>query len=53
MCQSISQSVVVCHTLLSLPFTLLKKYIFAAKEDLWKLKYFTMQKHNLPQKKSF
>jgi hypothetical protein len=40
-----------CHTL-ALPFTL-KKYL-KAKEELWKLKYFTMQKYNLqksPQKK--
>jgi hypothetical protein len=29
-----------CH------FTL-KKSIFKAKEELWKLKYFTMQKYNL------
>ncbi len=33
-----------CHTL-ALPFTL-KKYL-KAKEELWKLKYFTMQKYNL------
>jgi hypothetical protein len=25
----------------------LKKYLKAAKEELWKLKYFTMQKYNL------
>jgi hypothetical protein len=25
----------------------LKKYLKKAKEELWKLKYFTMQKHNL------
>jgi len=31
------------------PFTL-KKYVNLAKEDLWKLKYFTMQKYNLPKK---
>jgi hypothetical protein len=29
----------------ALPFTL-KRYL-KAKEELWKLKYFTMQKHNL------
>jgi hypothetical protein len=33
----------VCHTG-ALPFTL-KKYL-KAKEELWKLKYFTMQKYN-------
>jgi hypothetical protein len=27
----------------------IKKYIFQQKEELWKLKYFTMQKHNLPK----
>jgi len=27
-----------------------KKYNFKAKEELWKFKYFTMQKYNLPQK---
>jgi hypothetical protein len=31
----------LCHTM-ALPFTL-KKYL-KAKEELWKLKYFTMQK---------
>jgi len=35
----------VCHTLLALPFTL--KSILRPKEELWKLKYFTMQKYNL------
>ncbi len=34
----------VCQTV-ALPFTL-KKYL-KAKEELWKLKYFTMQKYNL------
>jgi hypothetical protein len=35
-----------CVTLcVALPFTL-KKYL-NAKEELWKLKYFTMQKYNL------
>jgi hypothetical protein len=34
----------VCH-ILALPFTL-KKYL-KAKEEVWKLKYFTMQKYNL------
>jgi hypothetical protein len=33
----------LCHTL-ALPFT--KKYL-KAKEELWKLKYFSMQKYNL------
>jgi hypothetical protein len=32
----------VCHTV-ALPFTLKKKDL-KAKEELWKLKYFTMQK---------
>jgi hypothetical protein len=40
---------VVCHTV-ALPIIYIKKYI-KAKEELWKLKYFTMQKYN-PQKKS-
>jgi len=31
------------------PFTLLKRY-FQAKKELGKLKYFTMQKYNLPKK---
>jgi hypothetical protein len=35
---------VVCHTV-ALPFTL--KSILKAKEELWKLKYFTMQEYNL------
>jgi hypothetical protein len=30
----------------ALPFMHIKKYI-TAKEELWKLKYFTMQKYNL------
>ncbi len=34
----------MCHIVV-MPFTL-KKY-FKAKEELWKLKYFTMQKKNL------
>jgi hypothetical protein len=33
---------------MALPFTL-KKYLKAKEEELWKLKYFTMQKHNLPK----
>jgi len=32
---------------MALPFTL-KKYL-KAKEELWKLKYFTIQKYNLPK----
>jgi len=36
----------VCHTV-ALPFTLIKKYLKAKEEELWKLKYFTMQKYNL------
>jgi hypothetical protein len=39
----------VCHTV-ALPFTF-KKYL-KAKEELWKLKYFTMQKYNLQKKSS-
>jgi hypothetical protein len=35
----------VCHNM-ALPFTLIKKYL-KAKEESWKLKYFTMQKYNL------
>jgi hypothetical protein len=35
----------MCHTV-ALPFTL---KICKAKEELWKLKYFTMQKYNLPK----
>jgi hypothetical protein len=35
----------VCH-IVALPFTL-KKYLKAIEEELWKLKYFTMQKYNL------
>jgi hypothetical protein len=34
-----------CVTLVALPFTLLKS-ILKAKEELWKLEYFTMQKYN-------
>jgi len=34
----------VCHTV-ALPFTL--ENIFKQKEELWKLKYFTMQKYIL------
>jgi hypothetical protein len=34
----------LCNTV-ALPFTL--KNILKAKEELWKLKYFTMQKYNL------
>jgi hypothetical protein len=39
----------VCCTM-ALPF-FIKKY-FKAKEELWKLKYFTMQKYNLLHQKS-
>ncbi len=38
----------VCHTM-ALPFTLKKNYL-NAKNELWKLKYFTMQKYNLQKK---
>jgi hypothetical protein len=34
-----------CHTI-ALPITL-KKYYLRAKEKLWELKYFIMQKYNL------
>jgi hypothetical protein len=27
----------------------IKKYLNAKEEELWKLKYFTMQKYNLPK----
>jgi hypothetical protein len=39
----------VCH-IVALPFTL-KKYL-KAKEELWKLKYFTIQKYNLQKEPS-
>jgi hypothetical protein len=42
----------VCHTVVALPFTILKSIILRQKEELWKLKYFTMQKYNL-QKSPF
>jgi len=35
----------VCATNVAFPFTL--KSIFKAKEELWKLNYFTMPKYNL------
>jgi hypothetical protein len=35
----------------ALPFYI-KKYLKKAKEELWKFKYFTMQKYNLPKKSS-
>jgi hypothetical protein len=38
---------VVVHTV-TLPLTLKKKY-FKAKEELWKLKYFTMQIYNFQE----
>jgi hypothetical protein len=31
----------------ALPFTLKSNYLKAKEEELWKLKYFTMQKYNL------
>jgi hypothetical protein len=34
-----------------LPFTF-KKYLKAKEEELWKLKYFTMQEYNLKKKSS-
>jgi hypothetical protein len=36
--------------MMALPFTL--ECILRQKEDLWKLKYFTMQKYNLKKKHS-
>ncbi len=36
----------VCHTM-ALPFTFFLKKYLKAKEELWKLKYFSMQKYNL------
>jgi hypothetical protein len=38
----------VCYTL-ALPFTLKKDLKAKEEEELWKLKYFTMQKYNLPK----
>jgi hypothetical protein len=35
-----------CVTFVALPFTL-KKYLKAKEEELWRFKYFTMQKYNL------
>jgi hypothetical protein len=46
---SIQREQGVCHTV-ALPFTF-KKYL-KAKEELWKFKYFTMQKYNLQKKSS-
>ncbi len=40
----------MCHTIMALAIYI-KKYI-KAKEELWKLKYFTMQKYNLQKKSS-
>jgi hypothetical protein len=34
----------------ALPFTLKSKYLKAKEEELWKLKYFTIQKYNLQKK---
>jgi hypothetical protein len=36
----------VCH-IVALPFTI--KMYLKAKKELWKLKYFTMQKCNVPK----
>ncbi len=38
----------MCHNV-TLPFTLIKKYLKAKEEELWKLKYFTIQKYNFPK----
>jgi len=35
---------------MALPFIYIKKYFLKAKEELWKLKYFTTQKYNLQKK---
>jgi hypothetical protein len=35
---------------MALPFYI-KKYLIKAKEEVWKFKYFTMQKYNLQKKK--
>jgi hypothetical protein len=35
----------VLHTLCGLAILHLKKYLIKAKEESWKLKYFTMQKY--------
>jgi len=44
------QGVCVCHNIVALPFTL--KCILRQKEELWKFKYFTMQKTKKKSKKS-
>jgi hypothetical protein len=36
---------------MALPFAL-RKYLKAKEEELWKLKYFTMQKYNLQKQSS-
>jgi hypothetical protein len=38
-----------CVTLWPCHFTLKRSKYLKAKEELWKLKYFTMQKYNLPK----
>jgi hypothetical protein len=48
-CPLAERATEVCHTPLALPFTLKKD--LKAKEELWKLKYFTMQKYNLQNPK--
>jgi len=40
------------NKIVALPFTLKSKYLKAKEEELWKLKYFTMQKYNKSSKKS-
>jgi hypothetical protein len=37
----------VCHTVAFAILFTLKGYLKAKEEELWKLKYFTMQKYNL------
>jgi hypothetical protein len=37
----------MCDTNVALPFTYIIKHLQAKEEELWKLKYFSMQKYNL------
>jgi len=46
--KKIQQGVCFSHNV-ALPFTF-KKYLKAKEEELWKFKYFTMQKYNLQKK---
>jgi hypothetical protein len=40
-----------CVTIVALPFTLKRYTLRQKEEELWKLKYFTMQKYNLQKAK--